>query len=178
MWGNSQAKVYSVNNKIRCYGYNFIFVPNEVENVDNIILNESSQIIRFDNFKTRQDLDFYLKNFKVKKSEDGKSLIMYKAVHKINGEYVSDYDKDFKYKIGNLYKEECSEQIDKSCDVGLHVSDLVFAINFGSNWENMAILEVIVPIETTVISKDCNGKIRTSELRVIREIEKEEYENI
>ena len=36
---------------------------------------------------------------------DGKTAILYKAVHKQEGEYVSDYDTTFKYIIGGLITE-------------------------------------------------------------------------
>lgn len=62
-----------------------------------------------------------------------------------------------------------------SCVTGLHVSDLRFAKLFGNYWLDLAIIEVEVPIDKVVIAKDCDGKIRTSELKVIRELDKSEY---
>jgi len=38
----------------------------------------------------------------------------------------------------------------------------------------MAILECEVPIKDIVVSKNCDGKVRTSQLKVVRELPQEE----
>ena len=184
MWGNSLiTKLLSKDNKINCYGYNYIFISNEILDLSNIILNNTSQIIKFDTFQTKNDINFYLKNYNIKKSDDGKSLIFFKAVHKKNNDdntvtYFSNHDKNFTYSIGEVKQHECNSDDNGSCKVGMHVSDLNFAKLFGNGWLDLAILELIVPIDCIVVAKDCDGKVRCSELTVVRELDKSEYQNI
>ena len=80
--------------------------------------------------------------------------------------------------MGETKREKCSTDITNSCDFGLHVSDLRFAIDFGKNWKDFTIIEVEVPIDKIVVSVDCDGKVRTSELTVVRELPLEEYKHL
>ena len=103
---------------------------------------------------------------------------MYKAVRKSKyGIYASDYSKLFTYKIGEFKEENLSTDINNSCQSGIHISHLHFAVNFGKLWDNLAILEVQVDRNHVIVAKDCDGKIRASKIKVIRELEKSEYEH-
>ena len=102
--------------------------------------------------------------------------ILYKSVHKTEeGKFVSDKDRNFEYKIGEIKTHECNPSTEESCTYGLHVSHKMWALRFGAGWQNMALLEVKVPIDKIVVAKDCDGKVRTSELTVIREVPEEEW---
>ena len=102
---------------------------------------------------------------------------LYKAVRKIDNEYCSDYSREFKYPTSGKIEHECDPSIEESCSKGLHVSHLSWALAFSCNWDNRAILECQVPVDKIIVAKDCDGKVRTSELIVIRELNKSEYEN-
>ena len=105
-------------------------------------------------------------------------VILYKSVHKVDGKYLSDYsgaEGKLEYKIGETTKDKCDKSKERSCSYGLHVSHKIWAINFGSGWGDVALLECEVPIKNIVVSKDCDGKVRTSELKVLREVPKEEW---
>ena len=105
-----------------------------------------------------------------------KKSIMYKAVHKSeNGEYYSNYDKNFKYRIGEIKEEKCSKSKDNSCSEGIHISHKLWAIDFGKGWSDLAILECEVNDKDIVVSKDCDGKVRASKIKVLRELPKSEY---
>jgi hypothetical protein len=176
MGGSSQVNKFRSNGIINCFGYNYIFISNEIENISNVILNDTSQIIRYDTFNTNPTIDFYLKNYKITKKNDN-ILLFYKAVHKeCDEQYFSDYLKDFKYHIGEIIDGECSSNLDNSCDIGLHVSELFFAVKFGLNWKDLAIIEVEVDINSIVVPKECDGKVRTNKLKVVRELDKSEYQ--
>ena len=58
------------------------------------------------------------------------------------------------------------------------MKDLV--IKTQQEWDSIqrVILECQVPIDKIVVAKDCDGKVRTSELIVVRELDKSEYENL
>ena len=175
MWGSSiVSKILGQKNKISCFGFNYLFIERGVD-VSGIKLNDTSQIILFDSFRTSPTIQFYLKNYPVKES-DG-ILTIFKSVHKTkDGRYLSNHDRNFEYKIGEKKTHAVSKNIDDSCDVGIHGSHLQWAVNFGKSWDDMAILELEVPMDSVVVAKDCDGKIRTGVAEVIREVPIEEYQ--
>ena len=109
-------------------------------------------------------MDFYgVKHTKTKAT-------FYKAVHKKGGEYISDYNRCYKYEIGKTHTEFCDSQDWLTCRRGLHIAHLDWALRFGSDWEDIAILEVETKISDIVMPIRTDGKVRTSELKVIREV--------
>ena len=113
-------------------------------------------------------MDFY--NIK----HTDKTATFYKAVRKINGEYVSDYDKDFKYSLKRVKKECCDKNPNINCSVGIHVAHLNWALSYGQYWDNLAILEVEVNIKDIVLPTNSTGKVRTNRVKVLREVPLEE----
>jgi hypothetical protein len=107
--------------------------------------------------------------------KNGKKVKLYKAVHKKNEEYVSEYNNNFKYIIGEEKTEQCDKRTEQSCSNGIHLSILNWAVLFGKKWVDMAILECETDIKDIVVSEDCDGKVRTSKCKVIREVPKSEY---
>jgi len=117
-------------------------------------------------------LEMYLKLYPIE--ERGGKLIFYKSVRKVWKKYVSNYDAMFEYKIGKKKEEKVQKDENNSCWGGIHISDKSRAISFGYDRENQALLECEVDPKNVFISKDCDGKVRTSELKVLREVPKEE----
>ena len=107
------------------------------------------------------------------KHADSKATL-YKAVHKSEKGYFSNYNRDFTYNIGETIKEECSSDVDKDCATGIHVAHLDWALRFGESFDDLAILEVTTDIDKIVVPKNSNGKVRTSEVYVVREVPLEE----
>lgn len=107
----------------------------------------------------------------------GKKAILYKAVHKNDGRYFSDNIKDFEYKIGKTYTQKV-EKDSESCGTGLHLAWKIWAVNFGFDWDDMALLECETEIKDIYVAPDCDGKIRTKKLKVLREIPKEDWYKI
>ena len=104
---------------------------------------------------------------------DKKKAVMYKAVRKADcGKYVSDYNGSFEYIVGEKKSEVCDTNID--CGSGIHVAHLGWALTFGSEWSNLAILEVETKISDIVLPTNSDGKVRTSEVEVLREVPLEE----
>jgi hypothetical protein len=101
---------------------------------------------------------------------DKKRAIFYKAVHKVENEYQSDFNPDFTYKIGEFKGENICTDITENCGEGIHISTLQFALEFGCDWKNLAILEVETEIDDIVLPKSSNGKVRTSKIKVLREV--------
>ena len=107
---------------------------------------------------------------------DEKKATFYKAVRKDNdGIYYSDHNNDFVYEIG-AEKEETHlcKNVNKDCGAGIHISHLAWAIDYGSSWSNLAILEVEADIDSVIVPVCGNGKVRTNKVKVIREVPLEE----
>lgn len=100
---------------------------------------------------------------------------MYKAVRKFDNKYVSDRDSGFEYVIGEVKEEKCDKSQNNSCSFGIHISHKIWALNYGREWDNMALLEVEVDKKDIVVSKDCDGKVRCSKCKVLREVTKNEW---
>lgn len=100
----------------------------------------------------------------------------YKAVHKTkDGTYCSDYRQDFSYEIGEVKTEKhLDTDTRKDCGQGIHISHLGWAVDFGKDWDDLAIIEVKTKIADIVLPDYTNGKARTSEVEVIREVSLEE----
>lgn len=102
---------------------------------------------------------------------DKTTAIFYKAVHKVNNEFLSDYDSDFKYTIGSKVAEpDCSKNTTDDCGKGIHISHLARALDFGKNWSNFAILELEVKIKDIIMPINTDGKVRVPEAKILREV--------
>lgn len=113
-------------------------------------------------------LDFYgIKHTKTK-------AIFYKAVRYSKGTYYADYNNDFVYEIGKYKTEICDNDIDETCSHGINISYLEWALIFGKEWSNLAILEVETKISDIVMPTETDGKVRTSKVKVLREVPLEE----
>ena len=149
LFGYSQARICSDRIKYKTNGNSRIILPFE-------------------------DIDDYINYFDIK--DNGNTITLYKAVHKI-GEtaFVSDWMKGFGYNIGETVTQKNTDKnVYNDCGVGLHVSTLHWSLMFGRNFDDLAIIECEVPKDKTVVYKFTDGKIRTSELKVIREVPLEE----
>ena len=96
--------------------------------------------------------------------------VFYKAVRKIGDKYFSDRDRGFEYIIGENKTEKCDTDINYDCSYGIHISHLYWALDFGKAWDNLAILEVETAIKDIVLPKNSDGKVRTSKVKVLREL--------
>jgi hypothetical protein len=113
-------------------------------------------------------IDFYgIKHTKTK-------AIFYKAVHKVDGSYLSDHNKKFTYEIGKTVTDEIDTDVKNDCGKGLHISHLHFALDYGQSWNDIAILECETKISDIVMPTNTDGKVRTSKLKVLREVPLEE----
>ena len=106
---------------------------------------------------------------------DKKKAVFYKAVRKVGNILVSDRDNDFIYTVGEKVKEpNCDLDVNEDCGEGIHISHLAWALDYGRNWDNLAIIELEVKIENIVMPINTNGKVRTPEAVVLRELPLEE----
>ena len=102
---------------------------------------------------------------------DKKKGKFFKCVHKKNGRYFSDQDNEFEYVIGEKAK---ADRLDKDsredCGHGIHIAYLQWVLNYGRNWEDLAIIEVEADMDLIILPIGCSGKVRCAEVTVLREV--------
>ncbi|HWS31020.1 MAG TPA: hypothetical protein VN512_13020 [Clostridia bacterium] len=99
-----------------------------------------------------------------------KTATFFKAVMKDGDLYRSSYKNAFTYSIGETKIEYCDPDVSVECGSGLHIAHLAWALDFGRDWSNLAILEVETDIDKIILPTGTDGKVRTSELKVLREV--------
>lgn len=111
-------------------------------------------------------MDFYkIKHTKTK-------AVFYKAVHRTKERdvFASDYNRCFTYTVGKTKKEECDTDTNRGCSYGINISNLRWALNYGATWNDLAIIECETKISDIIIPENSNGKVRTSKIKVLREV--------
>jgi hypothetical protein len=80
-----------------------------------------------------------------------------------------------RYTVGKVAKEpNINRDTEEACGTGIHVAYLNWALDFGKDWDNFAIMEVEVDIDDIVMPFDTTGKVRVSQCKVLREVPLEE----
>ena len=98
----------------------------------------------------------------------------YKAVHKVDGKYKSDYDRSFEYCIGKtVQSNEINTDTSENCGEGIHMAYLQWALDYGKTWNDLAILEVKAKLDDVIVPLNA-GKVRVNKVEVIREVPLEE----
>ena len=156
---HSAKKVIAKGNSIiRCFDKNI-----DIEKTKGVtVIYQDEKLIKENSVKELCEL------FPVEKK--GTKLILYKAVHKIDGKYIADYDKATEYKLGINEATEFDDNTQISCTKGIHVSYLGWAERFGLGWEDLAILECEVNPKDIIVADDCDGKVRAKKINIIKEI--------
>lgn len=99
----------------------------------------------------------------------------FKSVHKRDGDFFSDQESEFEYKIGEkAVADYLDTDLTKSCGHGINISYLEWALCYGSNWDDLAILEVETDLDGIVMPDGCPGNVRCAEIMVLREVPLEE----
>ena len=166
-WGNSSVEAWG-NSSVDLCGFS------QARIMDRYVAHKTAQKARVIlPFETVEDFCEY---YGIKISgRKNKKVTMYKAVHKKDEKYCSDYKNSFEYKIGKVSIEKnINTDSYEGCGAGLHISTMQFALDYGKHWDDLAILEVEANVEDIVVCKFSDGKIRTSKLKVIREVPLEE----
>lgn len=176
--GGNSSIIVSGNSSVEAYGSSSVTA---FEN-SSIIAYENVQVVVKQTWKgniqllgnarkvcTPKNIEEFMDSYDIK--HNNTTATFYKAVHKQDDEYVSNYDTNFKYEIGKLITEpNCSTDIYDKCGSGIHISHLKWALDFGRTWKNLAILELEVEIKDIVMPINSDGKVRTSKAKVIREV--------
>lgn len=93
----------------------------------------------------------------------------YKAVRKVKGKYISNYDKKTVYEIGQVLCVKTDKNPDNVAVEGIHVATLGFAQRYGEYWPDVAILELEVDIHDVVVP-NAKDQVRASKVKVVREV--------
>ena len=116
-----------------------------------------------------QTLEEFISHYGIK--GDGE-ITLYKAVHKHNEQYFSDYDDGFEYRIGetavpdNGFDDDAYEKR----GAGINMAPLHWCLDYGREWSDLAILEMTALREDVVVPMNTDGKVRARKAKVIREV--------
>ncbi len=105
---------------------------------------------------------------------DGK-IKLYKAVHKRDTEYVSDWDESFFYEIGEMaVANGFTVEPEEDCGKGIHMATASWACAYAQSWDDIALLELEVDAAEIVVPLYETGKVRAPKAKVLREVPLEE----
>ena len=119
------------------------------------------------------DIQSYIEHYDIE-SSDGK-VKLYKAVHNRNGSYVSDHDRNFEYKIGEVAEADSLDtDPNEACGNGIHAACKEWCVDYGGSWSDLAILEVECEADGIIVPTWGSGKVRVAKVKVLREVPLEE----
>lgn len=163
-WGNSSVEAWG-NSSVEAAGNSQICDRTEDGNIQ---VTGNARIVR-----DPETIEEYCSYYGIEIA-DGK-VRLYKAVHKRGGEYIPHQDSAFRYVIGETAAADwLDENPVKDCGHGIHMAHREWCVNYGRNWDDLAILEVETDAEKIIVPLDGVGKVRASEVLVIREVPLEE----
>ena len=188
-WGNSSVEARG-NSSVVAWESSHV-VARESSHVEaressHVVASGNSQITNFQPTEARiqlsgnsrivynpKTIEEYVSFYGIK--HDKKTGHFFKAVRRSeDGTLYSDYNASFRYVVGETAREVCDPDVTEECSYGIHISHLDWALGFGSDWSNLAIIEVETDLDKVVVPIAGNGKVRTSEVKVLREVPLEE----
>ena len=116
-----------------------------------------------------QSLEEFISHYGIK--GDGE-ITLYKAVHKNNEKYFSDFDNGFEYRIGEIAVPDNGFDGDASekCGAGINMAPIHWCLDYGREWDDLAILEMTATREDVVVPMNTDGKVRACKAKVVREV--------
>jgi hypothetical protein len=135
---------------------------------NNITISGNARIVH-----NPTDIQTYIEHHDIE-SADGKCK-MYKVVRKEDGKYFSDWDRGFEYQIGETaVANGLDTDPEEDCGRGIHLAHKAWALDYGRNWTNLAILELEVEVDGVIVPTYGSGKVRAAKAKVLREVPMEE----
>ena len=170
--GNSSVEAWE-NSSVVAWGNSSVVARGNTQVVDssrshNITANGNARIVH-----NPKNINEYISYYNIQHS-NGKAKL-YKAVHKKGCVFVSNNKSDFEYIVGQTATADYLDMdsgID--CGHGIHIAYKEWAVDFGRNWPDLAILEVEADIDSIVVPTKESGKVRTDKVLVLREVPLEE----
>ena len=119
-----------------------------------------------------QNIKEYIDSYELE--NDGKTVRLFKAVHKRNGKYMADWT-SFEYVIGEVAEaDRLDADVNEDCGHGIHMAYKEWCVSYGANWNDLAILEMEAEIDGVIVPLGGPGKVRAAKAKVIREVPLEE----
>ena len=159
-WGNSSVVAWE-NSSVEAWG-NTQVVDTTINH--DIAIHGNARIVY-----NPQSADEYLQHYVIENT--GGKAKLYKAVHKRDGRYLSDHDNSFEYTIGkDAAANYLDTNTDNDCGTGIHIAHKAFALDYGRDWKDLAIIEVEADVSNIIVPHCGGGKVRTDKVFVIREV--------
>ena len=159
-WGNSSVEARE-NSSVEARGNSQVV---DSTYIHNIRTSCNARIVY-----NPRNIEEYMEHYGIE--NDGKTAKLYKAVHKRLGRYVSDWDSDFEYIIGETATANgLSYDKDEDCGRGVHMAYKEWCVDYGRAWKDLAILEVEAQIDGIIVPNGTNGKVRAKSVNVLREV--------
>ena len=119
-----------------------------------------------------QNIKEYIDTYELE--NDGKTVRLFKAVHKQDGKYMADWT-PFEYVIGEVAEaDSLDEDVNEDCGHGIHMAYKEWCVSYGANWPDLAILELEAEIDGVIVPLGGPSKVRAEKAKVIREVPLEE----
>ena len=164
LWENSSAELRE-NSSANANGNAQVV---DVARRNNITTSGNARIVH-----NPTDIQTYIEHHDIE-SSDGKCKL-YKAVHKVNGKYISGWDSRFEYRIGETaVASGLNTDPDEDCGEGIHMAHKVWVLDYGRSWSDLAILELEVETDGVIVPTYGSGKVRAKQAKVLREVPLEE----
>ena len=162
-WGNSSVEAWENSSVVAKHNSQV----NDKTQTHKVSVSGNARVV-YDPQNIKEYIDTYeLEN-------DGKTVRLFKAVHKQNGKYMADWT-PFEYVIGEVAEaDSLDEDVNEDCGHGIHMAHKEWCVSYGANWPDLAILELEAEIDGVIFPLGGLGKVRAAKAKVIREVPLEE----
>ena len=179
-WGNSSVEAWG-NSSVEAWGSSSV-VARENSSVEasgnsqicdctkshNITTSANSRVVY-----NPRSIDEYCEHHQIENDET--TVKLYKAVHKRDGHYFSDNDRSFEYVIGGVaVADGLTTDPKESCGYGIHMAYKAWCVDYGRDWDDLAIIEVEAEKAGIIVPVPGCGKVRAAQVKVLREVPLEE----
>ena len=159
-WGNSSVEAWE-NSSVEARG-NVQICDRSIAHT--LTVGGNARIV-YDPRDIKEYIDFY----GLKETEE--TAFLFKAVHKRNGKYVSDYNSGFEYTIGaEAEADGINTDTAIECGRGIHMAYAEWCVAYGKDWGDLAILELEVEKSSVIVPFGGGGKVRALKVKVVREV--------
>ena len=164
-YGNSSVTAYGNSSVTACDNSQIVNVARN----NNIKVSGNARIV-YNPSNIDEYIDFH------RLDANGTTVKLYKAVHFYNGAYHADYDSSFIYTIDETVTPNngFTDSVLSSCGAGIHLAHKAWAIRYGANWSDLAILECECEKSDVLVPLYGDGKVRARKAKVLREVPLEE----
>ena len=158
-WGNSSVVAWE-NSSVVAQGNVQVLDRTRIHNLS---ISGNARIV-YDPRNISEYIDFY------GIESDGKTAKLFKAVHKCDGGYFSDYG-NLEYRIGEIaVADSLDTNPSEYCGHGIHMAHKAWCLDYGRDWDDLAILEVEAEMSGIIVPEGNPGKVRAARIKVLREV--------